>query len=396
MREKLSFKRQTLEKSMEGLRKGVMLRRRLLPWEVTWYPTYKCNLRCGYCNIIRGKNVESNPEAGVDQIIRMAPGSISILGGEPFVVKNIIGHLKRIRKALPNVFILITSNGMIRKELVESLPLINGLCISMDGLGKYTSEQREGSDPEKILNSIKACAAEKKRLNLDLDIAVNSVVTRHNARHLPEFYQIIADIDPSICSFTQAMQPFDDPRSIAQDPELTSWYLKECALLKSKIRLVIAGRLSDENLRKEEIKDLADKAKIQHRMLNKEPQTCYQERFNGFVDPAGNVFSCRMFSALAVCRNNMIGWSHQSLLLQAMWEYAKTWNTFVIQKPTFECDYFMGCPEWMNDIMLATSEEQLPFMLHRIKGRLSPRRIRESGKFIRENINPDFKDDYLR
>ncbi|MCD4654112.1 radical SAM protein [bacterium] len=395
MKEKLSFKRKTLERAIEGLRRGVMLRRRMLPWEVTWYPTYKCNLRCSYCNIIRGKTVKSNPEAGVDQIIKMAPGSISILGGEPYIVKNMIGHLKQIRQALPNVFILVTTNGMIKEALLESLPVINGLCISMDGLGEYTSEQREGSDPEKILNNIKAVAAEKNRLGLNLDLAVNSVVTRHNARHLPEFYKIIADIDPSICSFTQAMQPFDDPRSIAQDPELTTWYLKECARLKNKIRLVIAGRLSDENLRKEEIKDLVEGDKTQHRLFDKEPHTCYQERFNGFIDPAGKQYSCRTFSALDKCQGNMTHVTSLNHLIRAVWIYAEYWKEFVLYNPSFECDYFRGCPEWMNDIILAKSKDELPLMIHRVKGRLSPKRVRDSAGFIREHINPDFKDEFL-
>jgi pyruvate-formate lyase-activating enzyme len=390
----MNWKRRGLEAMIEGLRRALLLRRNLMPWEITWYPTFACNLRCGYCNSIPGKKEDADLEACVNEIIRLAPASISILGGEPYIVPHFVDHLERLRKALPKMFILITTNGMVKREhLVRSMPLVDGMCFSIDGLGDFTRNQREGSDPDFILNNLRACAEERKRLKLKTDLAVNSVVTRSNALHLPEFYQYIASIDPTILNFSQAMQPFNHPNSIAGDPDLANQFLNEVAKLKGKIRLLLAGRIADESLRdqtKTEVKE-----DVTHRMSEQEPHTCYQEMFNSFLSPSGKLFTCRTYSGLCQCRAQMICQLQQYHLLQAAWIYAKHWGEFVIMNPTFKCIRFFGCPEWMNDIMQATSEEELPVEIFRVRGRLSDERVEASARFIQKHVNPKFQKSFL-
>lgn len=391
----MGLKRKVLESALMPLRQASMARIKIMPWEISWFPTFGCNLRCSYCNSIKGKQEPMNPQKCVDKIIELAPASISILGGEPYIVPKMVEYLEQLREGLPNLFILMTSNGMLNKDLlVRSMSLVSSMCISMDGLGEHTSKQREGSDPDVILESIKACAAERKRLNYSSDLVVNSVVTRGNAEHLPEFYKIIHDIDPHILCFSQGMQPFDSPESIGSDPELANEYLRKVAELKKSMRILLAGRLADGELLKFESKEICEE-EIHHRMTENEPHECYQERFNSFMSPSGNLYTCRRYAGINSCRMDLVNSIRDKRPWHGLKAYASLWMEFVAKNPTHECVRFCGCPEWMNGIMNAKSEEQLPPEIFRIRGRISPERIRESGEFIRKHVNPDFKDEFL-
>ena len=392
--EKMKIKRAGLERVMMLLRRAAMARIKIMPWEISWFPTFGCNLKCDYCNSIIGKKESANPSRCVDTIIELAPASISILGGEPYIVPKIIDYLERLRKGLPDLFILMTTNGMVDTDkLRRSMSLVSSLCVSMDGLGEYTTKHRIGADPDRILENVKACAEERKRLGLKTDLVVNSVVTRHNAMHLPEFYKLIHSIDPTILNFSQGMQPFESPDSIGSDPEIANEYLKQVAELKKDIRILLAGRLADGELRNQESHEVT--AKEVHHRFDQAPHTCYQERFNTFLSPSGNLYSCRRYSGINIGRGDVAHHMHKCNPFRALGAYAKLWFEFVVMPPTFECFRFCGCPEWINDIIKATCEEELPPEIFRVRGRMFSERIRESGDFIRKYVNKDFQDSFL-
>ncbi len=392
----MSLQRKILESAIEILRRTSLYRRRkMMPWEVSWFPTYTCNLRCGYCNSIMGKLEDPDPEKCIKEIIRLAPASISILGGEPYIVPDMVKYLEQIRKGLPDVFILITTNGMVKTEdLVRSMSIVDGMCISMDGLGDHTRSQREGANPDFILENIKACAAERIRLDRKPDLAVNSVVTKTNAMHLIDFYKLIAAIDPTILNFSQGMQPFTSPESIGSDLDLTKEFLNEVSKLKGSMRILLAGRLADGQLRDQSKQDTAKSVDYDTRMCDSEMHTCYQELFNIFLTPSGKLNTCRMYSGINVCRDSIrILPAHKALTAAMI--YAKSVGEFAVIGPTFKCRWFQGCPEWMNDIMNCTREEDLPIEIDRVRGRLSPERIEQSVRFIQKNVNPAFKKSFL-
>jgi len=392
---KMSGKRKALEAMLMTLRSAAMARIKIMPWEISWFPTFACNLRCDYCNSIKDKSESADPRKAVDEIVRLAPASISILGGEPFIVPGMIDYLEELRERLPNLFILLTTNGMIKTEiLTRAMSYVSSMCVSMDGMGDHTRKQREGADPDVILENIKACAEERRRLSSGVDLVVNSVVTQGNAMHLLDFYRIIHDMDPTILSFSQAMQPFDSPLSIGTNPKLANHFLREVAEMKKEMRILLAGRLADGALLESDKKEEIEEEEV-HTRFGDYVHTCYQERFNSFLSPSGKIYTCRRYAGINGARMGMMDHIRDGRPFHAMGVYAKRWTEFLLLNPTFECVRFCGCPEWMNKIMLATCEEDLPEEISRVRGRLSEERVRESGKFIRKHVNPEFQDSFI-
>ncbi|MBN1233480.1 MAG: radical SAM protein, partial [Candidatus Coatesbacteria bacterium] len=135
---KPALRQRILEKFNDHLRKRLLKKRYFIPWEVSWFPTYKCNLKCFYCNSNPLPMLWEDAERGARKIIELKPASLSILGGEPFIVPKISDYIEQIVKALPNIFIMLTTNGMVKQEHVEKAArYLYSFCFSMDGLGDY-------------------------------------------------------------------------------------------------------------------------------------------------------------------------------------------------------------------------------------------------------------------
>lgn len=395
------LRQKIVEYSLNLIRMASILRRKPMPWDLTWFPTYKCNLACTYCNSNPGKIEKANPEKALRKIIALHPSSISILGGEPFILDGMIDYLQRLHKELPQSFILITTNGMINgKLLIASLPYLKTMCISIDGLGEYQKKYRQGK-PDFIIKNLKAVVAEKNLQNYNMNIVVNAVLSKHNAQHLPEFFEYIHEIDENIVCFAQAMQPFDSPESIASYPELTREFIKKIMLLKKRgFRVQLVGRLAVKKTRRldvvgENIDLFEENVKDNNFRFFEQVHTCYQEAFNTYITAAGQVYTCRLYAAV----NQVKGLLHEAYveknikrILSIYWNYFKE---FVIDDPTFQCTRFSGCPEWMNDIILSKSPDEFPPEIFRVAGRLTNERIMKNTSFIKRKINPQFKKSFI-
>ena len=228
------LQRGVMNLAMETLRKAVILRRKPIPWEITWFPTFTCNLKCGYCCVPRENYTKPNPEKACQKIIDLKPASVSILGGEPYLIKEMPDYLRRIREALPNVYLFITTNGMVSEDrLVRSAPYLDVLCVSIDGLGDYQRKPR-GGDPDKILKNIWAYNEARKNLTGLHEICINTVATTDNIKHLPEFMEYIYEKDPTLYIMCQGRHPFDAPDGLGRQPDLLDEFSRRIAELKKR------------------------------------------------------------------------------------------------------------------------------------------------------------------
>jgi len=405
----ITFTARFAEISLDFIRMLAIRRRKPIPWDLTWFPTYKCNLQCTYCNSNPGKFEKPNTARAIKKIIELKPSSISILGGEPYIVKGMVDYLRTIHKALSDCFIIVTTNGMVKQEhLIQSLPHLKTMCFSIDGMGEYNTRLR-GGDTERILDNIKAVIKERNEKNHDMNIVVNTVACRHNARHLPDFFKFLAELDPTILCFSQALIPFDSPDSIFYEPGLVDELIDRVRELKEQgIRIQLVGRLATEDTRR--LDNVTVERTHQSGPTSQLPEAhhdrcrshsempshrCYQERFNTIISAAGKVYTCRLYTATAQVKRYL----HEALLArspgQALRVYWDHFNEFVLQKPGFECSRFFGCPEWMNDIIEARNSNEFPPEIFRVAGRLPPAKVKNATEFIRANINPDFQAEFI-
>ncbi len=159
------------------------------PVKMDVFITEKCNLKCKFCNFpLLEKN---NKELNKDELLKIVETAgelgvevFSILGGEPFVRKDVILEMmKKIKKN--NMDGSIVTNGtLLEEEEIFSLTEIGWdfIRFSVDGNEK-THDYLRGADNsyKKTTNSIELFKKYKKELGLRKPkIEINTVLCKRN------------------------------------------------------------------------------------------------------------------------------------------------------------------------------------------------------------------------
>lgn len=103
--------------------------------------TYRCNARCGMCDIWRKEHL---PEVEPSFYYHLPPSlrEINLSGGEPFLRDDLEKIVAVITERLPRVRILISSNGLLADRIARLAPALRkinprlGLRVSIDGFAE--------------------------------------------------------------------------------------------------------------------------------------------------------------------------------------------------------------------------------------------------------------------
>lgn len=98
------------------------------------YPTYRCNLRCAYCESPLLKTQEMSTGkwlAVIDELAGLGCRRVSVLGGEPLLRPDLPEMLQRIRER--GMASVLVSNGTLVKRRIEELRGVGTLVLSLDG-----------------------------------------------------------------------------------------------------------------------------------------------------------------------------------------------------------------------------------------------------------------------
>ncbi|MBM75824.1 MAG: hypothetical protein CMK59_10525 [Proteobacteria bacterium] len=113
--------------------------------------TFRCNLKCAGCGSWKVKEHDDLSAAEWRSVFRQLSSLdlVKILGGEPFVRKDIVEILCAVREEVDPYILQLTTNGMLTKRLIDALDAVawSGLQlrISVDGLPK-THDHMRGVD----------------------------------------------------------------------------------------------------------------------------------------------------------------------------------------------------------------------------------------------------------
>ena len=132
--------------------------------------TYRCNLKCSGCGSWK---VENHNDLTADEWKRVfrqlrSLDLVKVLGGEPFVRKDIVPILEGVRDIIDPYILQLTTNGMLTKPLIAAIKAVAWpglqLRISVDGLPK-THDTMRGKDGswDLVDRSVKEVAALKSQ-----------------------------------------------------------------------------------------------------------------------------------------------------------------------------------------------------------------------------------------
>ncbi|MBP7652466.1 radical SAM protein [Candidatus Dependentiae bacterium] len=151
------------------------LLKKRFPLNVFFVVTNKCNLKCGYCygEYYNRKNFrEFTTEEIIDTLYtlkKMGTVFLQIQGGEPLVRNDISELIETARKLNFNVDLI--TNGLLIKEKIDAVKLLDSICISLDGRRSINDKNRGEGTFDKIVEGINICRKS------GISTRINSVIT---------------------------------------------------------------------------------------------------------------------------------------------------------------------------------------------------------------------------
>jgi cyclic pyranopterin phosphate synthase len=160
--------------------------------------TDACNLRCRYCRPATGGAPPQGPAASDDELVELVRtvdaevglSKLRFTGGEPLMYAGLLPLVRRLRAALPNVRLALTTNGTLLAGLADELRAagITAINVSLDSVAADRFRQWTGGAVEDALQGIAATVAAGFE-----QLKINTVLIRRcNGDALPELVRFAA------------------------------------------------------------------------------------------------------------------------------------------------------------------------------------------------------------
>ena len=169
--------------------------------------TFRCNLKCQGCGSWKVKeHNDLSTEEWLDVFGQLRSLDIvKVLGGEPFIRKDIVQLLTGVREIIDPYVMQLTTNGMLTKQVVTALEAVGWpglqLRISVDGLSN-THDKIRGVDGShnKVVDTCRKVAELQPRLGFKFGI--NFALTDSSIDELDEMIAFAdslgADLIPGV------------------------------------------------------------------------------------------------------------------------------------------------------------------------------------------------------
>lgn len=184
---------------------------KLLPMNITFGLTMKCNSLCKTCNI--GLNFRKNPGVADNELtleeyekilknIRESGRWFVLSGGEPFMKQEIDKIAKLVNDYCKPDVIVIPTNGILRDLILKRVENILEWCretpritinLSIDGIGdKHDYARGVKGNFERAMETYAGLKNLKEKYK-NLEIGVHTVISKLNCEDFPEIYQYVEE-----------------------------------------------------------------------------------------------------------------------------------------------------------------------------------------------------------
>jgi MoaA/NifB/PqqE/SkfB family radical SAM enzyme len=184
------------------------------PWSIIWDITYACPLRCVHCYSESGRRPTRQLRDAeeilrvVDAFIALKPKVVSLAGGEPLLIKNILEVAGKLREA--GISTCIYTSGW---RIDESTParlaeVFNQVAVSVDGpdAGLHDRIRGRAGSFERAMNALRLLNEEAERRaragEKRLNFTAEYVVLRSNFDRMEEFAEIVSARFPYLASIS--------------------------------------------------------------------------------------------------------------------------------------------------------------------------------------------------
>lgn len=205
------------------------------PFKVDLFLTHKCNLNCLFCNYPKKKPVKELDEETIMGIAResgkLGVKVMGILGGEPFVRKNVLMDFMAEIKKNGIAGSMVTNGVLIDDKDVKKIIQIKWDLIrfSLDGsTSKVHDFLRGGKSFNKLLSVIKLFNKFKKEINANFPtIEVNTVLCRKNLEDISNILQLVRSLDVKRVYFLPMIEFVKGIDHLKLKQEDSKWILEE-------------------------------------------------------------------------------------------------------------------------------------------------------------------------
>ena len=162
---------------------GGVLRSRVtgkpVPIAMTMALTYRCNLRCRYCQIWKeaGDELTTRQVLGaIDELHEAGMCRLGLTGGEPLLrpdLGQIVAHARDL-----GLFTTVFTNGALVPEQMDTMRLLDAVLLSLDGPQEVHDAMRGKGAFEAALRAMELLGRE------GIPVWTNTVLTTHNVEHV--------------------------------------------------------------------------------------------------------------------------------------------------------------------------------------------------------------------
>jgi MoaA/NifB/PqqE/SkfB family radical SAM enzyme len=150
------------------------------------YPTYRCNLRCAYCNFpaMAAQELETDQWRSIfDQLAGLGCRRVAILGGEPLLRNDLADLIAHVHQA--GMSCVLTSNGLLVPAQIKRLRQLDTLVLSLDAAGPENDAVRG----EGVLEAVKKAVAAAQ--NEKIPVKINAALSARTSSSLNSLLSLI-------------------------------------------------------------------------------------------------------------------------------------------------------------------------------------------------------------
>lgn len=173
--------------------KAIIFKKKI-PLVVGWNITYRCNLRCQYCEYPSRKSEELNTDETlslIDKTASLGTKIIVLSGGEPLLREDLGVIVEYCRNK--DIYVVINSNGTLVKKEFKKIKKANMIQLSLDGPEDTNDITRGKGVYDKVLEAVKICKDEH------MQVSLTTVISKYNISSMPYMLDLAKKHDFEIC-----------------------------------------------------------------------------------------------------------------------------------------------------------------------------------------------------